>query len=73
MTTTVKLVGNRETLFVDLSEHEYSEMINDGASRLCGYSCGAAVDIILEYVSRPDCSKAQLDRLITSLTNKYRE
>lgn len=48
---------------------EYTETIEHIANRLCGVSCGAAIDSILEYIKRPDCSKAQINRL-TSVLNK---
>jgi len=50
-------------------EAEYTETIEHIADRLCGVSCGTAVDSIIEYVKRPDCSKAQLNRLISDLTS----
>lgn len=46
----------------------YQEWIDQFSDMLCGVSCGVAVDIIVNYVKRPDCSKAQLQRLIKELT-----
>lgn len=48
---------------------EYTETINNLTNNLCGVSCGTAIDSILEYINRPDCSKAQLNRLILNLPN----
>jgi len=52
---------------IDHAEENYKETIEQAANRLCGLSCGTAVDAVLEYVKRPDCSKAQTQRLISEL------
>ena len=52
---------------IDHAEENYKEAIEQAANRLCGLSCGTAVDAVLEYVKRPDCSKAQTKRLISEL------
>ncbi len=53
---------------IDHAEENYKEAIAQAANRLCGLSCGTAVDAVLEYVKRPDCSKAQTQRLLSELT-----
>lgn len=45
------------------------ETLNSIVSHLCGVSCGMAIDGILEYLKQPDCSQAQLNRLIFNLNN----
>lgn len=50
------------------AEENYKETVFAAADKLCGLSCGTAVDSIIEYVKRPDCSQAQIERLITELT-----
>jgi hypothetical protein len=35
-------------------------------------SCGIAVDVVMNYVKRPDCSKHQLHRLIEELQSLYK-
>jgi hypothetical protein len=52
-------------------ETAYNETLNSMVSCLCGISCGMAIDSILEYVNQPDCSQAQLDRLILELNKRY--
>jgi hypothetical protein len=52
-------------------ETAYNETLNFMVSYLCGVSCGMAIDSILEYVKQPDCSQAQLDRLILELNTRY--
>jgi hypothetical protein len=51
----------------DHSKEDYKETVSEAANKLCGLTCGTAVDSIIEYVKRPDCSKAQLNRLISDL------
>jgi hypothetical protein len=51
----------------DHAEENYKETVSAAADRLCGLSCGTAVDSIIEYVKRSDCSSAQLNRLISDL------
>ena len=51
----------------DHAEENYKETIAHAADRLCGLSCGTAVDAVLEYVNRPDCSQTQIKRLISKL------
>lgn len=38
------------------------------ANYLCGWSCGTAADGIIEYCSRPDISKVQVNRIIEELS-----
>jgi hypothetical protein len=52
---------------INHAEENYKETIAQAANKLCGLSCGTAVDAVLEYVKRPDCSKAQIQRLISEL------
>jgi len=51
----------------DHAEENYKQTVSDAADKLCGLSCGTAVDSIIEYAKRPDCSAAQLKRLISDL------
>ena len=51
----------------DHAEENYKQTVSDAADKLCGLSCGTAVDSIIEYAKRPDCSAAQLERLISDL------
>lgn len=50
-----------------VTEEEYKNWIDECAGYLCGFSCGTAVDIILEYTTRPDLSKRQFERLVSEL------
>ena len=51
----------------DHIKENYKETVSATADKLCGLSCGTAIDSIIEYVKRPDCSKVQLNRLISDL------
>lgn len=53
---------------ITVSDKEYQEWLDKMGDILCGMSCGSAVDVMVNYVKRPDCSKAQLQRLIKELT-----
>ena len=49
------------------TEDQYQEAVMSLADTLCGTSCGMAADAIIEYCSRPDMSKRQLERLYEGL------
>jgi len=51
-----------------MTDEQYDRQISELADYLCGMSCGTAVDVVMNYVKRPDCSKHQLQRLINELT-----
>ena len=51
-----------------MDDPEYDDAINALADIMCGYSCGIAADAIIEYCSRPDISKRQIERIVESLT-----
>lgn len=57
----------------ELKDEEYKKLIEEAADYLCGFSCGTSVDIVLEYVSRPDCSVHQMKRLIDELTIYFKK
>jgi hypothetical protein len=54
-----------------MTDEEREQFIDESADYLCGFNCGTAVDIVINYVKRPDCSKHQLKRLIEELTEYY--
>lgn len=54
-----------------MSDDEYTTFVEESAAYLCGFSCGTAVDVIVEYARRPDLSLRQLKRLITELDALY--
>jgi hypothetical protein len=58
--------------YIDMTNEEYELQIDELAGYLCGMSCGTAVDVVLNYVKRPDCSKHQLNRLIEELQSYYK-
>jgi hypothetical protein len=49
------------------NKETYDERISKDADYLCGFSCGWAVDIIIDYCKRPDLSEYHLKRLIDEL------
>ena len=51
----------------DHTTENNKETVSMAADKLCGLSCGMAVDAVLEYVNRPDCSQTQIKRLISKL------
>lgn len=53
-----------------VTEEEYEQWIQERAGYLCGFSCGTAVDIILEYTTRPDLNKSQFNRLLQVLQER---
>lgn len=55
-----------------MTDEQYDRFISELADYLCGVSCGTAVDIVVNYVKRPDCSKHQLNRLIEELQSYYK-
>ena len=55
-----------------MTDEEYELQIDELAGYLCGMSCGTAVDVVLNYVKRSDCSKHQLHRLIEELQSYYK-
>ena len=52
---------------LDHTTENNKETVSMAADKLCGLSCGIAVDAVLEYVNRPDCSQTQIKRLISKL------
>jgi hypothetical protein len=58
--------------YIDMTDEEYELQIDELAGYLCGMSCGTAVDVVMNYVKRPDCSKRQLHRLIEELQSLYK-
>jgi hypothetical protein len=52
----------------EIDDPEYDTVIESLADIMCGYSCGIAADAIIEYCSRPDISKRQIERIVESLT-----
>jgi hypothetical protein len=50
-----------------ITDKQYTEMVDDMVSRLCGVSCGTAADVIIKYCGLPDISQRQIDRILTSL------
>jgi hypothetical protein len=57
--------------FIKMTDEEYEQFIDESADYLCGFNCGTAVDIILNYVKRSDCSASQLQRLKDKLKEIY--
>jgi hypothetical protein len=57
----------------DLKKEDYDQTVQSTADKLCGLSCGTAIDAILAYTARPDCSKKQITRLIDTLTKYYKK
>ena len=55
-----------------MTDEEYDQFVKDSAGYLCGFSCGTAVDVIIEYTTRPDISMHQFNRLVKEL-NIYHE
>jgi len=53
----------------DHEEDNYNETVLVAADKLCGLSCGTVIDSIIEYVKRPNCSQAQVNRLTSILNN----
>ena len=54
------------------TEEEYKEEVQRLADRLCGTSCHLAADAIIEYLKRPDISKAECLRIKDSIQyNKH--
>jgi hypothetical protein len=58
--------------YIETTDKEYELQISELADYLCGMSCGTAVDVVVNYVKRPDCSKHQLNRLIEELQSYYK-
>lgn len=56
-----------------MTDTEYDEWIESMTRYLCGVNCGSAVDIILAYVKKPDISRHQFDRLVSSLVEYQKE
>lgn len=54
-----------------MNDEEYNQFVAEAADYLCGFSCGTAVDIVLNYAGRPDLSMHHLQRLVEELTNYY--
>ena len=62
----------QEIEFRMMTDEQYERQISELADYLCGMSCGTAVDVVMNYVKRPDCSKRQLHRLIEELQSLYK-
>jgi hypothetical protein len=62
----------QEIEFRMMTDEQYDRFISELADYLCGMSCGTAVDVVMNYVKRPDCSKRQLHRLIEELQSLYK-
>ncbi len=62
----------QEIEFRMMTDEQYERQISKLADYLCGVNCGTAVDVIMNYVKRPDCSKRQLHRLIEELQSYYK-
>jgi hypothetical protein len=62
----------QEIEFRMMTDEQYDRVISELADYLCGMSCGTAVDVVVNYVKRPDCSKHQLNRLIEELQSYYK-
>jgi hypothetical protein len=62
----------QEIEFRMMTDEQYDRQIDELAGYLCGMSCGTAVDVVVNYVKRPDCSKNQLHRLIEELQSYYK-
>jgi hypothetical protein len=62
----------QEIEFRMMTDEQYDRVISELADYLCGVSCGTAVDVVVNYVKRPDCSKHQLNRLIEELQSYYK-
>ena len=62
----------QEIEFRMMTDEQYDRFIGELADYLCGVNCGTAVDVIMNYVKRPDCSKRQLHRLIEELQSLYK-
>jgi len=62
----------QEIEFRMMTDEQYDRYIGELADYLCGMSCGTAVDVVVNYVKRPDCSKHQLNRLIEELQSLYK-
>ena len=58
--------------YIETTDEEYERQISELADYLCGMNCGTAVDVVMNYVKRPDCSKRQLHRLIEELQSLYK-
>ena len=58
--------------YIKTTDEQYERQISELADYLCGMSCGTAVDVVMNYVKRPDCSKRQLNRLIGELQSYYK-
>jgi len=58
--------------YIETTDEEYERQISELADYLCGMSCGTAVDVVMNYVKRPDCSKHQLNRLTEELQSLYK-
>lgn len=54
-----------------MTDEEYDQFIKDSANYLCGFSCGTAVDIVLEYTTRSDISLHQFNRLVVELVKRH--
>lgn len=54
-----------------MTDEEYEQFVNDSANYLCGFTCGTAVDVILEYTTRPDISMHQFNRLVAELVKRH--
>ena len=50
-----------EAISPQMSDKEYGQFIKDSANYLCGFNCGTAVDVIIEYTTRPDLSMYQFN------------
>jgi hypothetical protein len=62
----------QEIEFRMMTDEQYDRFIGELADYLCGMNCGTAVDVVMNYVKRPDCSKHQLHRLIEELQSLYK-